>query len=202
MVPGVQVSNLTAGNIPLAGAKSAFDTGGPYGAFEPLAVVTVGSGGASSISFQGIPATYKHLQLRGILKDQRGTGVLSNAYMQFNQDREANYANHNMYGDGGGGNAASESQTSMGSMLFANIASGTTNTGMFAAFISDILDYSSFAKYKTVRTLNGADNSGGGQATIKSGVWMNSSSQISSITITPLVANFVEFSQVALYGVK
>jgi hypothetical protein len=41
--------------------------------FESIATVTVGGGGASSISFTSIPATYKHLQLEIYGKNNRGT---------------------------------------------------------------------------------------------------------------------------------
>lgn len=177
--------------------------GASLGAYESIETFTVGAGGASSITFGSggtIPQTYKHLQLRGILKDSRGVGVLSNAYMQFNSDSGTNYANHNLYGDGSG--IASEPQTSMTSMLFANIASATTTSNMFAGFVTDILDYSSTSKNKTIRTLGGADNNGSGQIYFKSGVWMNNTTAVSSITITPLVANFVQYSSIALYGIK
>jgi hypothetical protein len=168
--------------------------------YESIMTVTVGAGGQATISFTSIPATYKHLQLRGILKDSRNVGVLSNAYMQFNSDSGSNYANHNLYGEGSG--VASEAQTSMTSMLFANIASATTTANMFAGFVTDILDYTSTTKNKTIRTLGGADNNGSGQIYLKSGLWMNSGSAVTTITLTPLVANFTQYSQVALYGIK
>lgn len=170
------------------------------GDYESISTVTVGAGGQSSIVFSSIPSTYKHLQLRGILKDSRNVGVLSNAYMQFNSDSGANYVNHNLYGDGSG--IASEVQTSTTAMLFANIASATTTANMFAGFVTDILDYTSTSKYKTIRTLGGADNNGSGQIFLKSGLWMNSGSAVTNITLTPLVANFTQYSQVALYGLK
>jgi hypothetical protein len=36
------------------------------GDFESIATVSVGSGGAADVEFTSIPATYTHLQIRGI----------------------------------------------------------------------------------------------------------------------------------------
>ena len=38
--------------------------------YESIATVTVGSGGQSSIAFTSIPSTYKHLQLRAIMRSE------------------------------------------------------------------------------------------------------------------------------------
>ena len=61
---------------PLLGIYSSQASGhlwSPTGAYEPLASITVPSGGLSSIVFGSIPQTYKHLQVRMIMS-HNGTG--------------------------------------------------------------------------------------------------------------------------------
>ena len=62
--------------------------------FSSIATVTVGSGGASSITFSSIPSTYTHLQLRimGFT-----TGAV-NYGIQFNGDSGGNYSYHYLDG--------------------------------------------------------------------------------------------------------
>ena len=169
------------------------------GAMFPLQVITVGAAGASSVTFTNIPNTYSHLQIRIIAKDSRAVGNLSNLYMTFNSDTGANYSSHQLYGDGS--SAGAVAATSQSSIYFGNCASATTIANMFGATITDVLDYANTNKNKTIRTLTGGDNNGSGVVALNSGLW-RSTSAISSITITPLVANFAQYSQFALYGIR
>jgi hypothetical protein len=170
--------------------------------YESIATVTVGSGGSSSISFSSIPSTYKHLQIRGISRISAAGNVWSNN-MRFNSDSGSNYSLHYIYGSGSGTPSAGNSTSQTSLYAGGGSATGTTApTGDFAAFICDILDYQNTNKYKTVRSLSGEDSNGAGYMYFDSGLWMNSTTAISSITISAATASFVEFSQFALYGIR
>jgi len=82
-------------------------------------------------------------------------------------------------------------------------ANSTAN--VFAAGVYDILDYSLTNKYKTLRVLCGSeDNTAlGSEARFGSGLWLNTAA-ITSMTFLANggSANFVQYSQFALYGVK
>ena len=67
--------------------------------YESIATVTLSSS-QSSISFTSIPSTYKHLQVRGILRgDRANTGEIVG--VQYNGDTtSANYVSHRLTGDG------------------------------------------------------------------------------------------------------
>lgn len=202
MIPGSQVSSLTTGNITLAGAKSAFDVG-PYGAFEPLAVVTVGSGGASSVEFSGIPSTYSHLQVRVTAQTSRSTYGNDSLSMRMNNDATAYYSYHGITGDGSGTSSfGSSSQTS----IYLGYKLGTTTSGAFGIFIINILNYSDISTNTTVSNLAGVDIAGtiagyGGEVELSSGGWY-STNQVKSLTFIPANANFTENSKFSLYGVK
>ena len=50
--------------------------GGPYGAYDSLATVTVPSGGVASVTFAGIPSGYQHLHIGGGARTDRGYSTL------------------------------------------------------------------------------------------------------------------------------
>ena len=165
--------------------------------YESIATVTLGSS-TSSISFSSIPATFKHLQIRGILRSPTGTNV-GGGKVTFNGDTTSgNYTFHRLVGDGS--SASAYGQTGIEFIL--RCALNSTTSGIFGASVVDILDYANTSKYKTTRALTGADtNDINGVLGLFSQLWMNTAA-ISSITITPSEANFSQYSQLALYGIK
>jgi hypothetical protein len=172
----------------------------PGGAFESIATVTVGSGGASSIEFTSIPGTYQHLQIR-LLARFTSTTVVSSAQCRFNSDTTAaNYATHYLYGDGA--SAAAGASTSSG-MVLIGTTGGSSWASTFGASVVDILDYTSTSKNKVIRSLSGADvNGAGGYLQMFSGVWINSSSAITSLSIYQGSQTFGQYTTAALYGVR
>jgi hypothetical protein len=161
--------------------------------YESIATVTVGSGGSSSVTFSSIPSTFTHLQIRGISK---GTSSATNAILRFNGDTASNYSFHILYGNTGGAQV-----TGAGGNGFIYIGNQSATANTFSAEIIDILDYSSTSKNKTVRALCGYENNSDGESGLFSGGWFNSSTAISSITLS-LTATFSQYSQFALYGIK
>ena len=72
---------------------------GPYGAYDSLATVTLSST-TSSITFAGIPAGYKHLQIRMMVQTNRSSGVGDDIGMTFNSSSTDYYGYHILYGNG------------------------------------------------------------------------------------------------------
>ena len=190
--------------MPILGILASSITGGlvtDAGAMFPIRSYVVPSGGVASITFDNIPSTYSHLQLRLIGKTDRAAN-LNSPYIRFNNISSSSYWWHGIYGDG----AAAYAEASNGADTGVIIERFTGNTGatnMFGAGIIDILDYVNGNKYKTVRWLLGADVNGAGQITLGSGVW-NSTNAITRIDFVQGYAatNFLQFTSVALYGVK
>ena len=167
--------------------------------FSSIATVTVGSGGASSITFSSIPSTYTHLQIRGISRSTyAGSG--DGTIVQFNGDTGSNYAYHLLIGTGS--SVVSASATSYTNMYVGDTTGSTSTSGMFGAFVLDLLDYANTNKYKTLRTLNGNDQNGSGSVRFVSGLWQNSAA-VNTITINSFnSAGFSQYSSFALYGIK
>jgi hypothetical protein len=160
--------------------------------YESIATVTVGSGGQASIEFTSIPADYTHLQIRGITGNVTSGNASSGVYYAANSDTtNGNYKSHALYGDGGSVTA------SAGNRLLGLIGA----TSGYNAYVIDILDYKNTNKYKTVRSLSGFDQNGYGFVWFGSSVWMNTNA-ITSLTFNSDGGNFLQYSQLALYGVK
>jgi hypothetical protein len=155
--------------------------------YESIATTTVGSGGTTTITFSSIPSTYKHLQIRGFVADN---ATNSNFELSFNGS--AGTKAHRLMGDG----ASATADYYNSAVLYAQ----RTDTGQFV-FITDLLDYTSTTINKTVRTLAGGDNNGAGRVGLWSG-FINSTSAITSLSITPSAGNFPQYSSIALYGIK
>ena len=163
--------------------------------YESIATVTVGSGGQSTITFSSIPSTYKHLQVRGIA---RSAGAFTQGRIKVNSDTGSNYTLHQLTGNGSTATASG----------FANEAGPVTipirmpdTANIFGAFVMDILDYQNTSKFKTIRTLGGADLNGSGSMILSSNLF-RSTSAISQLDFDGNGENFAQYSQFALYGIK
>jgi len=180
---------------------------GAAGTYESIATVTVGSGGAANVEFTSIPATYKHLQIRGIARANRATYGADTIRLTFNSDTGANYASHRFLGDGASAYAnASTSQNyiQFGDSVGTNNGPGAGNVG---ASVLDILDYANINKYKTIRLLAGVDVNGtvatfGGVVGLTSGLWQNTNAITSIKLVVETGIDFIQYTQFALYGIK
>lgn len=155
--------------------------------FVSIATTTVGAGGTSTVTFSAIPQVYKHLQIRGFVADN---ATNSNFELSFNGS--AGTKAHRVMGDGA--TATGDYYNS------AVIYSQRTDTGQFV-FITDLLDYTSTTINKTVRTLAGGDKNGSGRVGLWTG-FINSTTAITSLSITPTASNFPQYSHIALYGIQ
>jgi hypothetical protein len=167
--------------------------------YESISTTTVGAGGVSSVVFSSIPASYTHLQIRGIYRSSRAS-TRDNLALQFNTDTAANYSDHELYGTGSSALAAAT--TSATSAISGTTSAASIASNIFGSGVIDILDYANTNKYKTIRALSGFDdNSSSGQIWFFSGNW-RSTSAITSITIFAQTGNLTQYSSFALYGIK
>lgn len=170
--------------------------------YESIATVLVGSGGSSPITFTSIPSTYKHLQIRLLAQTNRAASVDS-LQLNFNSDTGSNYSWHTVQGDGSNANALGFATQTYARIGDGTIGGATGSGGQFGAGVIDILDYASTNKNKTIRGLTGVDENGAGRVGLGSGLWQNSSTAISSISIAPQAGTlFLQYSSFALYGIK
>lgn len=173
------------------------------GAMIPLATVTVGAGGSSSISFTSIPSAYEHLQIRAIGRTNRSATGGDYSLVVINNDASAsNYSMHQLLGNGVSVLVGGYPQTFAGALI-SRWAAASDGSNMFGVAIIDILDYANTNKYKTIRSLGALDtNSANCQINLESNLWMNTSA-ITSLTINPGAGtSWSQYSSFALYGIK
>jgi len=145
----------------------------------------------STVTFSGIPSTYKSLQVRFNLVTTSATYIQTN----FNSDTGNNYAYH--YLEGIGSTAGSGGAASQALIILKNVNSVTTypNVGIY-----DIIDYANTNKNKTIKGLSGGNNNtSSGYVDVASGVWL-STAAITSITIAVGAGTFT--GTITLYGVN
>ena len=161
--------------------------------YEAIATVTVGSGGAASIEFSSIPATYTDLKLVFSTRVDVGGGQ-NGFYISLNSNT-ASFSAKQIQGDGSSvasfsllrfagysdASGATANTFSNGELYFPNYASSNNKS-----FSGDAVQENN---QTTAYILMGAH------------LWSNSAA-ISTITLTPDTANFVQYSTATLYGIK
>lgn len=169
--------------------------------YESIATYTVGAGGAADVTFSSIPSTYKHLQIRFIARTARASFQDDNMALQLNGNTGANYAWHQLSGDGA--TASASSSTSTTDLRVGRVTAATATSGNFGTGVIDLLDYTNTNKYRTLRTLSGNEFNGSGTITFFSGLYQ-STTAVSSIKLFSQTGanNFVQYSHFALYGIK
>jgi hypothetical protein len=180
----------------------------PDGAYDALATVTVGTA-VSSITFAGIPNTYKHLQIRAIARNSSTVSADSNDLSwRCNSDTGSNYARHRLFGTGSTTGSSAATSVNYASSELGIIPSNVYSAGVYGVVILDILDYANTSKYKTFRLLGGVDGNTGStnsRLVLNSNLWM-STAAITNLNFfigTPTSGdNFMQYSQISLYGIK
>lgn len=180
--------------------------GGSSNGFEHIATA-YGTGSSGTITFTGIPATFKHLQIRGIAQ---GTGTSStdgtnlSLYVRYNSDATATQSYHVLYGNGASvlnGNAINQSYQFVG-----NFNGGYTTdypANAYTASIIDILDYASTSKNKTSKFITGLPGTTAKNNVALGSTLLQSTSAVSSITISTGNATFfTSGTRFSIYGFK
>lgn len=199
-VADLRVGSTAASAAYLGGAKVWPSAATFTGGFESIATYTVSTSGIKSITFSSIPATYQHLQIRGIMRSTRSAESVT-FKMTVNGDASAVYANHDLSGNGSG--ASASGSASMTETYLRRFAGSPATANTFGAVVLDILDYADTSKNTTFRHFGGYDNNGSGEVGVYSGLWANTAA-VSSITIGPDSQNYdlATHTTLALYGIR
>ena len=162
--------------------------------YDSIATVTVGPGGAIEAAFTSIPSTYKHLQVRMLVRSTTTNGDVR----LFVNTSLFSARRHTLSGDGGSISAGSDTANSI-----ARQTQSSDAASVFAVSIIDILDYANTNKYKTIRQLGGFDLDGSGAINLASQL-IQDTAAISALSVSPYngTGSFAQYSHIALYGVK
>jgi hypothetical protein len=163
-------------------------------AYNLIATTTVGSGGAASIVFSGIPQTYTDLEL--VLSTRTGyASLFDDTQIQFN-GASTNLTSRWVQGNG----AAASSSNATSIFLFENAANSTAS--VFSNTKIYIPNYTS-SNNKSVSIDNVTEtNATTMYMRLIAGLWSNSAA-ITSITYNSAYSStFAQYSSASLYGIK
>ena len=165
--------------------------------YVKIASNTVGAGGAATVTFSSIPATYTDLVIKLSARGDSSTSTKYTIYGTFNGSTSS-YSGKYLEGNGASAASGAMPTTGFGAGNFDN-ATFTANT--FGNSEIYIPNYAS-ANYKSVSvdatTENNATTS---YADFYAGLWSNTAA-ITSVTLTPEAGNFVQYSTFTLYGIS
>ncbi len=165
--------------------------------FAKIASVTVGSGGAATISFSSIPSTYTDLCLKVSARDNRAGVLDSEMYVTFNGG-SSNLSSRTLYGSG-----ASAGSSSSGTQIPLTIVSAAATANTFSNGEMYVANYASANnKSISIDSVDESNTASGVYAYLTAGLWSDSAA-ITSLTLTPFGGNsFVQYSTATLYGIK
>ena len=165
--------------------------------FELIASSTVGSGGASSITFSSIPATFTDLCVKYSIRSDRAGSNVDNVQLNFNsQGVNTNITVKSVYGDG----------SSAASIAVIDLAAGVApaSTATTSTFANNELYFTNYLSSNNKSFSN--DSTMENNATfsipiLSAGLWSQTAA-ITSVSIDLQYGNFVQYSTAYLYGVK
>ena len=164
--------------------------------FTKIASVSVGAGGASSIDFTSIPATYTDLCVKLSGRSARAAQQADNLFITFNSTTSG----YTMRALTGNGSSAGSVSYSSRYASFAIDAAGSTSS-TFSNHEIYIPNYAG-ANYKSYSADSVSENNASNaQSDLIAGLWSNTAA-ITSISLLPEVSTWVQYSTATLYGIK
>ena len=164
--------------------------------FTKIASVSVGSGGAATMDFTSIPATFTDLCVKLSGRSARSAQQVDNLFITFN----SNTTGYTMKALSGNGGSASSVGYSLRYASFSVDAAGST-ASTFSSHEIYIPNYAS-ANYKSYSADSVSENNAtSAQSDLVAGLWSNTAA-ITSISLLPEVSTWVQYSTATLYGIK
>jgi hypothetical protein len=160
--------------------------------YKLISSVTVGSGGAASITFSSIPQTYTDLVIRASIRDANGARY-STIFIRPNGS-SSNFTGRRLYADG----SSYGSDTDASSGLTSGATSTASTFGIFEAYIPNYT--SSNNKSISTDSAGESDNSTGIYQMLAANLW-SVSSAITSIRLDTS-DTIQQYSTAYLYGIS
>jgi hypothetical protein len=159
-----------------------------------ISSITVGAGGAASMSFTSIPATYSDLIV--VWSGRTSSGQPTTNTEIFFNGSGANFSNKYLEGNGTG-------FTGSGTYpRFIGTDSAATSTGsVFSNNMVYIPNYAGSNNKSFSADSVAENNAVTTQQTFNAGLWSQSAA-ITSVTITPATSSYVQYSTAYLYGIS
>ena len=159
---------------------------------------------AASVTFDDIPSTYEHLQLRMSVRDIYPTASTASIFIRLGDsghapvDTGTNYEYH--YMTGAASSPSAGSGTGNNAMWLGKTSGGTADAALYGNLVIDILDYANANKNTTVAAFNGIPT----YISFRSGLWLDTSvvNAIQVLTDGTGASTFNRGSEFTLYGIQ
>jgi hypothetical protein len=162
-------------------------------AYDLVSSVVVGSGGASTISFNNIPQTGKDIILQCSLRVSDGNEA---GFVRFNNSSATTYAHR--FISANNSTPAVQVYNTTHFFLYWNDSSRTA--GIFGSAEFSLLNYSSSTRFKSMSYNAITENNGTGKYQALGGGVFSSTTPVTSVQLIPQSsATFIENSTVSLY---
>ncbi len=195
--------------IELIGGAKSYGWGNlaDLGAFQRIGTVTA-TGSETTFTFSSIPQTFDHLQIRGIVQRKTAANVGIQCLNINGSSTAADYSLHTTRtAEGGNYLLTTTDITSAYSQARSGLVPGDSIPNDFGWVIIDITGYSETTKTKAIKTINGWTYNGTAYSGFYGGVaftsnYYNSTSAITSLTVSLGGDGISAGSTYSLYGIK
>lgn len=165
--------------------------------YQLISSVTVGSGGASSIDFTSIPATYTDLVLKVSVRGEKAAKYISLAAGFNNTSNTTNWSKIQLEGGDGSVTSTAPANANIG---FPPASQQTASTfGSAELYIPNYT--SSNNKSSSSDSVGEGNEANNVYADLMARLWSNTSA-INRITLTADTGNLAQYSTAYLYGIK
>jgi hypothetical protein len=168
-----------------------------HGAVVPIAYITLASAG--SATFNNIPQGYQDLFIVSSVRTSNSSYV-DGFNVALNGSTSSNNSATELWGDGSSPSSNRSSSTSVVFSRYAATAASAT-TGIFASVETHIFNYANTSTYKTILIKSAADSNGQGVTELAVGL-VQSTSAVTSLTLSGKNASFIAGCTFALYGIR
>jgi hypothetical protein len=159
---------------------------------------------AASVTFDDIPSTYEHLQLRMSVRDIYPTTPTASIFIRLGDsahtpvDTGANYTRFHI--TGAGSTASAGTGWNNTEIWLGKASGGTAAAEAYGTLIIDILDYANANKNTTVTGLVGIPT----YLTFRAGLWLDTSvvNAVQMLSDGPATSTFARGSEFTLYGLN
>ena len=162
--------------------------------YSKIATYTVGSGGIPSVSFLNIPQTYTDLVIKTSIRTT-STGLGNGVLISLNGS-STSFSRKILYGEGSTTASASASDGGIA------VINGTTETASTFSSTEIYIPNYTGSDYKSLSSDSIMENNATAAYAILYGSLWSNTSAVTSITLTPGVGLFAQYTTFHLYGIK
>jgi hypothetical protein len=154
--------------MPILGITASNNQAIKANSFYQIATTTLSTGN-TTVTFDNIPQTYKHLQIRWSARQTTATSAM---IIRFNNISTTSYRWHALSANGTSVTSTNSGATALNGIRIVNVGGVSATANFFNSGIIDIYNYSDSTNYnKLTKSFSGIDLNGSGHIALESGLF-------------------------------